>query len=86
MQERELEFQGVCPQKTVVILRRSLKANGYELEGTCATGLIVASLEGVRIFSAIKYGGGAWSVLAVPGLLLMEDGSDAPSLAERNGL
>jgi hypothetical protein len=69
----KLAFQGITPQKQIVILRKSLKSNGYEVEGTCASGSVVARIEGVRVFSAVRYPGKVWSVLAAPGLLQLPE-------------
>jgi hypothetical protein len=76
MENNELKWQGTCVRAHVSRLRRQLKAGGYEVEGVVKDGFVQAWLtaEGdrVRVFSAMDMRG-AWSILAVPGLLTGED-------------
>lgn len=66
---RALKFHGICPRSQVRDLRKSLVANGYTVTGYLKDGRIVATLDtGERVFSAMDMRG-AWSVLALPGLL-----------------
>ena len=82
MENNELKCQGTCDRAHVSLLRRDLKAKGYEVEGGVKGGFVQAWLTGegehphpddrVRVFSAVDMRG-AWSILAVHGLLTGED-------------
>ena len=77
MENNDLKWQGTCDRAHVSLLRRDLKAKGYEVEGVVKDGFVQAWLvtlvdERVRVFSAMDMRG-TWSILAVPGLLTGED-------------
>ena len=76
MENNDLKWQGMCDRAHVSLLRRDLKAKGYEVEGVVKDGFVQAWLTGeddrVRVFSAMDTGG-TWSILALPGLLTGED-------------
>ena len=76
MENNDLKWQGMCDRAHVSLLRRDLKAKGYEVEGGVKDGFVQAWLTGeddrVRVFSAMDMRG-TWSILALPGLLTGED-------------